>query len=77
MYPRLISTFLEPVASVMPKFSSSETTKGFTSKSNQSVTLLCPAQAYPVPLFRYDIFLYFIVYELILSSPIPTFRILT
>lgn len=55
-----ISTFLiyciypslEPIGSVIPKFPNKDTTRGFTGKTGDSLTLLCPAQAFPVPLFR-------------------------
>jgi hypothetical protein len=44
--------FVEPVGSSVPKFSSVAKTQGLEAKSNQSFTLLCPAQGYPVPAYR-------------------------
>lgn len=43
---------LEPVGSVLPKFPTGETSKAFTSESSGTLTLMCPAQAFPVPFFR-------------------------
>lgn len=44
--------FIEPVGSSVPKFSSVAKTQGLETKSNQSFTLLCPAQGFPVPSYR-------------------------
>lgn len=44
--------FIEPVGSSVPKFASVAKTQGLETKSNQSFTLLCPAQGYPVPTYR-------------------------
>ncbi|KAM8712136.1 hypothetical protein ACLKA7_012631 [Drosophila subpalustris] len=46
---RLVIT--EPVGRVSPKFPTTLTSSSFTSAANDSLTLLCPAQAYPAPLF--------------------------
>ncbi|XP_052739488.1 cell adhesion molecule Dscam2 isoform X28 [Bicyclus anynana] len=48
---RLVIT--EPMGKVSPKFPSTETGRSFTFSSNTCVTLLCPAQAFPTPLFRW------------------------
>nr|XP_015838874.1 PREDICTED: Down syndrome cell adhesion molecule isoform X2 [Tribolium castaneum] len=48
---RLVIT--EPIGSVLPKFPATDNLRGFESKSNSTVTLLCPAQAFPVPLYRW------------------------
>ncbi|KAJ8967480.1 hypothetical protein NQ314_002794 [Rhamnusium bicolor] len=40
---------LEPIGSVLPKFPATDNLRGFTSKGDSIVTLICPAQAYPVP----------------------------
>ncbi|XP_063932439.1 cell adhesion molecule Dscam1 isoform X16 [Zophobas morio] len=48
---RLVIT--EPVGSVLPKFPATDNLRGFVSKSNSALTLLCPAQAFPVPLYRW------------------------
>ncbi|XP_076265900.1 Down syndrome cell adhesion molecule 1 isoform X30 [Rhynchophorus ferrugineus] len=48
---RLVIT--EPVASVLPKFPTLDNLKGFNGYQRQSITLLCPAQAYPAPNYRW------------------------
>lgn len=47
----------EPMGKVSPKFPTMETGRSFTFSSNTCVTLLCPAQAFPTPLFRYLIYI--------------------
>lgn len=42
----------EPMGKVSPKFPSLEKSRLFNYDSNQSVALLCPAQAFPAPMFR-------------------------
>lgn len=42
----------EPVGRVPPKFPTMDNVRGFDAFINASITLLCPAQAFPVPLFR-------------------------
>ncbi|XP_052739467.1 cell adhesion molecule Dscam2 isoform X7 [Bicyclus anynana] len=48
---RLVIT--EPVGRVSPKFPTMDSVRGFSTIVNASVTLLCPAQAFPVPLSRW------------------------
>ncbi|XP_073812141.1 Down syndrome cell adhesion molecule 1 isoform X16 [Musca autumnalis] len=48
---RLVIT--EPVGSVSPRLTSGDKTRNVDVYLQQSVTLLCPAQAYPVPFFRW------------------------
>ncbi|XP_070134580.1 cell adhesion molecule Dscam1 isoform X30 [Drosophila bipectinata] len=48
---RLVIT--EPVGTVSPKFPNTQTSSSFTGEAGFSQTLLCPAQAYPAPLFRW------------------------
>ncbi|KAB0795379.1 hypothetical protein PPYR_12218 [Photinus pyralis] len=48
---RLVIT--EPVGSVKPKFPTADKSHTFESIVSESLTLLCPAQAYPVPSQRY------------------------
>ncbi|XP_059046514.1 cell adhesion molecule Dscam2 isoform X31 [Achroia grisella] len=48
---RLVIT--EPVGRVPPKFPTLDNVRGFSAIVNASVTLLCPAQAFPVPLSRW------------------------
>ena len=45
----------EPVGTVLPKFPTTDNSRGFVSRDGDSVTLLCPAQGFPVPLYRYGI----------------------
>lgn len=47
----------EPVGSVMPKFPTGESGRSYTSNSHSSLTLLCPAQSYPVPVYRYEMWI--------------------
>lgn len=44
---------LEPVGRVPPKFTTGDKSRAFDANGGDSVTLLCPAQAYPAPAFRY------------------------
>lgn len=44
--------FLEPIGSVAPKVNSGDDLKAVKAELNKSITLLCPAQAYPMPVFR-------------------------
>lgn len=49
--------FIEPVGSVSPKLTTGDKTRNIDIRRKQNITLLCPAQAYPVPVFRYVEFL--------------------
>lgn len=44
---------LEPMGSVGPKITTGEDFKHIKGKSGHSLNMLCPAQAYPTPFFRY------------------------
>ena len=45
---------LEPIGGAAPKFSSDSKSIGtFDKKGGESLALACPAQAYPLPSFRY------------------------
>ncbi|XP_066244771.1 cell adhesion molecule Dscam1 isoform X35 [Euwallacea similis] len=48
---RLVIT--EPVASVLPKFPTMDNSRSFNGYQDQSITLLCPAQAFPAPTYRW------------------------
>ncbi|XP_076265909.1 Down syndrome cell adhesion molecule 1 isoform X39 [Rhynchophorus ferrugineus] len=48
---RLVIT--EPVASVLPKFPTVDSSRSFNSYQLESITLLCPAQAFPAPTYRW------------------------
>ncbi|XP_025268076.1 Down syndrome cell adhesion molecule-like protein Dscam2 isoform X16 [Camponotus floridanus] len=48
---RLVIT--EPVASTKPKFPMTENSRTYTVHCDRSLTLMCPAQAFPVPAFRW------------------------
>lgn len=43
----------EPVASTQPRVSVGEDLKSVKGESEKNLTLLCPAQAWPTPVFRY------------------------
>lgn len=47
------SSRLEPVGSVSPKIQVGDEFKLLKVKSGEHINLLCPAQAYPTPIFRY------------------------
>lgn len=49
----LFNFILEPVGRVPPKFTTGDKSRAFDANGGDSVTLLCPAQAYPAPAFRY------------------------
>lgn len=44
--------FLEPVGSVRPKIPSTDDVRGFRTFIGDSPALMCPAQGFPVPLYR-------------------------
>lgn len=44
---------VEPVGRVSPKFTTGDKSRAFDANGGDSVTLLCPAQAFPAPSFRY------------------------
>lgn len=48
----------EPVGRVSPKFPTLLTSSSFQAVANESVTLLCPAQAFPVAIYRSELFVY-------------------
>ncbi|KAL1498145.1 hypothetical protein ABEB36_008993 [Hypothenemus hampei] len=48
---RLVIT--EPVASVIPKFPTVDSSRSFNGYQNESITLLCPAQGFPAPTYRW------------------------
>lgn len=45
---------IEPIASKGPTFSTASKSSTFIQNSGQHIALLCQAQAFPVPLIRYD-----------------------
>lgn len=53
----LLFLILEPVGAKAPTFATDLQTVAFTRRIHQSFGLLCQAQAYPVPSFRYNEFL--------------------
>ena len=57
----------EPVGSARPKFPTLDTMSAFTVRRKESQTLFCPAQAFPVPAFRYIIWKSFLPYATTLS----------
>ncbi|XP_052739483.1 cell adhesion molecule Dscam2 isoform X23 [Bicyclus anynana] len=48
---RLVIT--EPVGRVSPKFTTTDKSRAFDAKESNNVTMLCPAQAFPAPAFRW------------------------
>jgi hypothetical protein len=48
---------LEPVGSVSPKKNTGDDIKVIWANLGNNIGILCPAQAYPTPVFRYDNFL--------------------
>ncbi|XP_053612832.1 cell adhesion molecule Dscam1 isoform X20 [Plodia interpunctella] len=48
---RLVIT--EPMGKVSPKFPSLEKSRLFNFETNQTISILCPAQAFPAPMFRW------------------------
>lgn len=48
----LLNTILEPIGSKSPSFSSGSKLASFDMTKDQDFALLCPAQGFPVPLFR-------------------------
>lgn len=51
-FNKKLMKFTEPVGSVSPRLTSGDKTRNIDIHYNKSATLLCPAQAYPVPFFR-------------------------
>ena len=55
-YENKILFTTEPIGGAAPKFSSSSKSIGiFEEHGGESLALVCPAQAYPLPSFRYRI----------------------
>lgn len=48
----LLTVILEPVGRVSPKFTSGDKSRAFDAQGGDSITLVCPAQAFPAPMFR-------------------------
>lgn len=42
----------EPMGKVSPKFPTLEKSRLFNFNTNQTISALCPAQAFPTPMFR-------------------------
>lgn len=54
-FPSTLGLLLvEPVGSVRPKFPTMDNSRGFVSNEGDALTLLCPAQGFPVPSHRWD-----------------------
>jgi len=45
--------FTDPVGAKAPKFSTNDKSSSFVFNSGEGFGLLCPAQGFPVPTFRY------------------------
>lgn len=48
--------YLEPVGSVAPRIAALEKFRVVYMEESSVMTLFCPAQSYPVPAFRYMVF---------------------
>lgn len=48
-----LNVCIEPVGSVAPKLTSGDKSRTLDIRRNHNLTLLCPAQSYPVPNFRW------------------------
>lgn len=66
----MLPFFVEPVGLKAPTFSTDFKMAWYVKDESQGFALLCPAQAYPAPLFRYFHFYFKIYFGFILS---PTF----
>lgn len=44
--------WIEPIGSVVPRLTSGDSSRSIIGSLLKNVTLVCPAQAYPVPLYR-------------------------
>lgn len=49
----LMIHFIEPIGYKAPSFATDSKISSFDRETNSMVTLLCPAQAYPYPSYRY------------------------
>ena len=52
LHNSVVLFLLEPVGSSRPKFSEDISLKGLIREEVKTVTLVCPAQSYPLPSFR-------------------------
>ena len=53
---KIVTLSIEPVGAKAPTLSSDVKWSGIERKLNISIALLCPAQAFPVPAFRFVFF---------------------
>lgn len=67
---KLTSFYIEPIGSKAPTFSTMAKSSTYEMHSAMSFSLVCPAQALPVPMFRY---LRFIFVSEPIGSKVPTF----
>ena len=45
--------FVEPIGSALPKFASKDKINAFSAGTLSTLSLMCPAQGYPLPAFRF------------------------
>ncbi|XP_070069174.1 cell adhesion molecule Dscam1 isoform X1 [Drosophila takahashii] len=69
---RLVIT--EPVGRVSPKFPNTLTSSSFTGDEGSSQTLLCPAQAYPAPMFSLQFRFLLSPISFIFQNPLKSFK---
>lgn len=55
IHKSILNIFIEPVGSVSPKINAGDDFKHLKGKSKHDLNLLCPAQSYPTPVYRYYI----------------------
>ena len=52
MFIEIISLFIEPVGTSKPRFSDDVSSKTLKRNELGEITLVCPAQAHPIPAYR-------------------------
>ena len=50
------SIYTEPIGGAKPQFSSEAESSSYKTKYGSKRALLCPAQAYPLPSYRFDFY---------------------
>lgn len=62
-FENMLVNIIEPVGSKAPSFTTKMTITGYEMRGGTNFALLCPAQALPVPSFRYYHFIVNVVSE--------------
>lgn len=50
------TNLLEPIGSVSPKIHDDDKSNAKQREHHKAISLTCPAQAYPTPVFRYNLY---------------------